>query len=40
MSKVGFGFLDRLGMREQLRLAARAEALGYDSLGDGDAARP
>ena len=32
MSKVGFGFLDRPGVREQLRLAAKAEALGYDSL--------
>ncbi len=32
MSGLGFGFLDRPGVREQLRLAARAEALGYDSL--------
>ncbi len=32
MTKIGFGFLDRPGVREQLRLAAKAEALGYDSL--------
>ena len=32
MSKVGFGFLDRPEVREQLRLAAKAEVLGYDSL--------
>lgn len=30
--KIGFGFLDRPGVREQLRLATKAEALGYDSL--------
>jgi 5,10-methylenetetrahydromethanopterin reductase len=32
MKKIGFGFLDRPGTRDQLRLAAKAEALGYDSL--------
>ncbi len=32
MAKIGFGFLDRPGVREQLRLAQKAEALGYDSL--------
>ena len=32
MTTLGFGFLDRPGVREQLRLAAKAEALGYDSL--------
>ena len=32
MNKVGFGFLDRPPVREQLRLAQKAEALGYDSL--------
>lgn len=31
-NKIGFGFLDRPGTREQLRLAAKCEALGYDSL--------
>ncbi|MFP6689281.1 MAG: LLM class flavin-dependent oxidoreductase, partial [Alphaproteobacteria bacterium] len=30
--KIGFGFLDRPGVRDQLRLAAKAEGLGYDSL--------
>lgn len=30
--KIGFGFLDRPGVREQLRLAQKAEALGYHSL--------
>ena len=30
--KIGFGFLDRPGVCEQLRLATKAEALGYDSL--------
>ena len=30
--KIGFGFLDRPGVREQLRLAVKAEVLGYDSL--------
>lgn len=32
MDKVGFGFLDRPAVREQLRLARKAEELGYDSL--------
>ncbi|MSO76349.1 MAG: LLM class flavin-dependent oxidoreductase [Alphaproteobacteria bacterium] len=32
MNKIGFGFLDRPSVREQLRLAQKAEALGYDSL--------
>jgi len=32
MNKIGFGFLDRPGVREQLRLAKKAEDLGYDSL--------
>jgi 5,10-methylenetetrahydromethanopterin reductase len=32
MSPIGFGFLDRPSVREQLRLARKAEALGYDSL--------
>ena len=32
MNKIGFGFLDRPPVREQLRLARKAEALGYDSL--------
>jgi 5,10-methylenetetrahydromethanopterin reductase len=30
--QVGFGFLDRPAVAEQLRLAAKAEELGYDSL--------
>ena len=32
MDKIGFGFLDRPAVREQLRLAKKAEDLGYDSL--------
>ena len=32
MGKIGFGFLDRPSVPEQLRLAQKAEALGYDSL--------
>ena len=32
MSPIGFGFLDRPGVAEQVRLAQKAEALGYDSL--------
>lgn len=32
MSKIGFGFLDRPSVAEQLRLAAKAEDLGYDSV--------
>ena len=32
MQRVGFGFLDRPPVRGQLRLARKAEALGYDSL--------
>ncbi len=32
MQKIGFGFLDRPSVSEQLRLAAKAEDLGYDSL--------
>ena len=32
MNPVGFGFLDRPGVAEQVRLAQKAEALGYDSL--------
>lgn len=30
--KIGFGFLDRPGVEDQLRLAKKAEDLGYDSL--------
>ena len=32
MNPIGFGFLDRPGVAEQVRLAKKAEALGYDSL--------
>ena len=32
MAQVGFGFLDRPAVTEQLRLAVKAEALGYASL--------
>lgn len=32
MADIGFGFLDRPSVREQLRLAQKAEALGYNSL--------
>ena len=32
MGDIGFGFLDRPPVREQLRLAQKAEALGYNSL--------
>ena len=32
MNKIGFGFLDRPSVPEQLRLAKKAEKLGYDSL--------
>ena len=32
MKPIGFGFLDRPGVAEQVRLARKAEALGYDSL--------
>ena len=32
MNPIGFGFLDRPGVPEQVRLARKAEALGYDSL--------
>ena len=32
MNPIGFGFLDRPGVAEQIRLAQKAEALGYDSL--------
>ena len=32
MRRIGFGFLDRPSVPEQLRLARKAEALGYDSL--------
>ena len=32
MNPIGFGFLDRPGVAEQVRLAQKAEALGYDSL--------
>ena len=32
MQKIGFGFLDRPSVSEQLRLAVKAEQLGYDSL--------
>lgn len=32
MQKIGFGFLDRPAVAEQLRLARKAEQLGYDSL--------
>jgi 5,10-methylenetetrahydromethanopterin reductase len=32
MADIGFGFLDRPGVAEQLRLAKKAEALGYASL--------
>ena len=32
MNPIGFGFLDRPGVGEQIRLAQKAEALGYDSL--------
>jgi 5,10-methylenetetrahydromethanopterin reductase len=32
VDKIGFGFLDRPNVAEQLRLAAKAEDLGYDSL--------
>ena len=32
MNPIGFGFLDRPGVGEQIRLARKAEALGYDSL--------
>ena len=32
MQKIGFGFLDRPGVAEQLRLVRRIEALGYSSV--------
>ena len=32
MADIGFPFLDRPGVAEQLRLAKKAEALGYASL--------
>lgn len=32
MNPIGFGFLDRPRVAEQVRLAQKAEALGYDSL--------
>ena len=32
MRRIGFGFLDRPSVPEQLPLARKAEALGYDSL--------
>ena len=32
MQKIGFGFLDRPGIAEQLRLVRRIEALGYSSV--------
>ena len=32
MKPIGFGFLDRPGVAEQVRLARKAEGLGYDSL--------
>ena len=32
MNRIGFGFLDRPSVPEQLRLARKAEALGYESL--------
>ena len=32
MNPIGFGFLDRPSVAEQVRLAQKAEALGYDSL--------